>query len=94
MVGMFRCMVDYLTHRTKEDITNYDASSHPGGGVHVTPVVFVDGGRRYLVQWRVSMWLRGEWADVLGMDNSLNESGSTRFGYWWACRSCTMSAWF
>ena len=50
MVGMFRCMIEYLTHGTKEGETNYDASSHPGGGVQVTPVVFAEGGCRYLAQ--------------------------------------------
>ena len=92
MVGIFRCMIEYLIHGTKEGTTNYDASSHPGGGVQVTPVVFVEGGCRYLAQRQVIMWLRSGWADEVGMENSLDESGSTRFENWWACRSYKMSA--
>ena len=44
MVGMFRCMIEYLTHGTKEGTTNYEAPSHPRGGVQVTSIVFVGRG--------------------------------------------------
>ena len=65
-------MIEYLTHGTEEGTTNYDTSSHPGGDVQVTSVVFAEGGCRYLAQWWVSIWLRGGWVDEMGMENSLD----------------------
>ena len=57
MVGMFRCMIEYLTHGTKEGTTNYEAPSHPRGGVQVTSIVFVGRGGGWGRE--VDTWLIG-----------------------------------
>ena len=48
MVGIFRYMVEDLTHGIEEGTTNDDASLYLRGRVQVTPVVFAKGGCRYL----------------------------------------------
>ena len=90
MMGMVRCMIEYLIYRTEQDTSNYEASLHPRGDVQVTSVVFAAGEFRDLDHWWVHMWVRGGWAEEVGMENSLDESGSTRFGNWWSCRSCNI----
>ena len=69
MVGMFCCMIGYLTDGTDGGTTNNDTSAHMYGYVQITPVMFVQGGDWYIVylqviaRWRVlggSLGKRGE----------------------------------
>ena len=87
---MFRCIIEYLTHGTKEGPTNYEAPSHPRGGVQVTSIVLAAGGCRDLAIWWGCMWLRGGRAEEMDMEDSLDESGSTSFGDRWSCRLCNI----
>ena len=92
MMGMFRCMIEYLTHGAKDGPTNDEALSHARGGVQVTSIVFASGGCRDLVLWWGCMWLRCGRVEEMVMEDSLDESWFTRFGDRWSGRSCKSRA--
>ena len=88
MMGMFCCMIEYLTYGTKEGPTNDDSPSHARGCVQITSIVFVSGECRALVLWWGCVRLRVGRVDEMVMEDSLDEGWSTRFGDRWSCRAC------